>query len=357
MMKYSTAVSGSAVCGILSGAVALIVAGLSLPPMVIAFWRGAIAALTLLVFLWATRRHCLLHFPGRAVILPGFLLASQWGLYFAALKSTSIISAVLVASTAPILIALLSPLILHKKSSAASMAALPLSLGATVMILTGGPGGGSIHPLGVLLSAGSAVAHALLIIYLKRDTGHIDPVTLIFYESLVATVVLAPFSLMKFPDLNMPTLGRLFLLGVVFTTGLGIAFQFFMRHVNALDLGILSYLDPGASTVLAVVISGEPFTARLALGGVAVLFSGGLVAFGTQQQGFGNVPERRHGQVSGGHPGHLRRPKISGQDMGSGHGRAAGVGQCAARHRRVDPAHDRVGRTYRESPDPTQPAG
>ncbi|TDC62142.1 DMT family transporter, partial [Streptomyces hainanensis] len=284
-MKSSTAVLAVALCTACSGIVTLIVAGLTLPPTVIAFWRVAIAAATLAVLLPLSGRRRLLRYPGRVILVPGVLLAVQWGLSFAALQHTSIISAVLMTSTAPVMIAVLAPLLLRERPGPLSLTALPLAVAATALIVTRGEQGGELRPVGLALGAGSALAYALLVIYLKRYTDDVDPTTLVFYETFVAALVLSPTYLLARPVVTQSELARLALLGVVLTACLGIAYQSAMRRVTALEVGVLSYVEPGATALLAVTLRGEPLTPEIVVGGAVIFFAGGLVTLGNLRGG------------------------------------------------------------------------
>ncbi|TDC23214.1 hypothetical protein E1265_13420 [Streptomyces sp. 8K308] len=289
-MKSSTAVLGVALCTALSGTVTILVADLTLPATVIAFWRVAIAAATLAVLLSLSGYRRLLRYPGRVVLVPGVLLAVQWGLHFAALQHTSIISAVLMTSTAPVMIAFLAPLLLRERPGALSLTALPLAVAATALIVTRGEQGGEPHPVGLAFGAGSAFSYALLIIYLKRYTDDIDPTTLVFYETLVAAAVLSPTYLLAPPALTHGEVARLALLGVVLTACLGIAYQSVMRRVTALEVGVLSYVEPATAALLAVTLAGEPLTLEIVVGGAVIFLAGGLVTLGNRAAS--NAPRR-----------------------------------------------------------------
>ncbi|MFD5318703.1 DMT family transporter [Streptomyces sp. NPDC127098] len=279
-LRSATAALGVALCAALSGTVSVLVAGLTLSPTVIAFWRVVTAAAALAILLAPSRHRRLLRFPGPVVLVPGVLMGVQWVMHFAALQQTSIISAVLMTSTAPVLVALLAPLLLRERPTPLSLTALPLAVAATAVVVTGGEGGAELCPVGVAFGAGSALSYALWIICLKRYADDIDPTTLVFYQTLVAALVLSPTYLLARPALTRDELGRLVLLGVLLTACLGIAYQSLMRRVTALELGVLSYVEPGTAALLAVALEGEPLSLEIVAGGTAIFLAGGLVTLG-----------------------------------------------------------------------------
>jgi len=96
------------------GLIAVIVRKIDLDAQVLAFYRLAFAAATLVLVAVALRRLVLLRLTRHrgGVLLIGVTLAAHWFLYFVTIKLSSVAVAVLMAYLAPIAIALLAPLVL-----------------------------------------------------------------------------------------------------------------------------------------------------------------------------------------------------------------------------------------------------
>ena len=101
------------------GLIAVIVRKVDLDAQVLAFYRLAFAALTLLLVALAARRLALLRLTRHrgGVVLIGVTLAAHWFLYFVTIKLSSVAVAVLMAYLAPIAIALLAPFVLPERRS------------------------------------------------------------------------------------------------------------------------------------------------------------------------------------------------------------------------------------------------
>jgi len=94
------------------GVIGVIVREVSMPALTIVAFRVLLSAISVAAILIALRRWDLLRPPRWPVLALGALLAVHWGLYFAAIKQTSVASAVLVTYAGPIVIAMLAPLII-----------------------------------------------------------------------------------------------------------------------------------------------------------------------------------------------------------------------------------------------------
>lgn len=265
-------------CSLAWGLIAILVREIDLPPLAIVFYRVALSALAVASVLVALRRRDLLALPTLAVLPIGALLALHWGAYFAAIRETSVASAVLITYAAPVLMALLAPLMLGEHVPRSSIAALGLSAAGVAVITLGGQdgGAGAVRPVGVALAVLAAVSFAFLLVLVKRYGRDVDPVTWVLYESLTAAALLSPFAAAAGLEVPARDLGYLLLLGVVLT---GLASVFFigaLRLVPATTAGILMYAEPVSAALLAALLLGEPLGAAVIGGGLAIV-AGGLI--------------------------------------------------------------------------------
>jgi drug/metabolite transporter (DMT)-like permease len=262
-------------CATTWGIVGIIVREVDAPAMTIVFFRVALAALFLLAALSLAGRRDLLRRPPWPVLAFGVLLAIHWSLYFQAIKETSVASAVLVTYSAPIFVSLMAPFMLRERVPATSIVALVVSAAGIVLItLSGGGGGAEVRPLGIGLAVLAAITYALLLVLTKRYAADVEPVTLVCWESIVASVVLLPAALLGGIAVSGSDVAYLVVLGVVLTGGVNIVFVAALRWVPATTAGILAYMEPVSGAVLAALLLGEALTAAIVAGGLAIVAAG-----------------------------------------------------------------------------------
>src|SRR5918912_288240 len=149
-MRWNLSVAGLAASW---GFIALIVAHVRLSAETLAFYRVALAALTMALVLAAARELARLRVArgdlARLVGL-GAGLAGHWFLYFETIKLASVAVAVVTVYTAPIFLALLAPVFLVESRSRVALAALvPGAAGIVLVALAGGGSGGRVGAAGI----------------------------------------------------------------------------------------------------------------------------------------------------------------------------------------------------------------
>ena len=279
-------------CALTWGFVGIIVREVELPALTIVFFRVALSSAAVALILLAVGRRDLLGRPPREVVALGVLLAIHWSLYFAAIKETSVASAVLITYAAPIFMAMLAPLLIREHVPGVSIAALVVSMGGIVAIsLAGGSGGDEVRATGVVLAVFAAITYAFMIVLLKRWAADVHPATIIVWQEGVAAVLLAPALLFANFDAVGADRRRLSL-------DPGNRAHRCDRHrlrrrarwVPATTAGILAYMEPVSAALLAAVILGETLTPAVIVGGAAIVAAGVVVALRTPAPG-GSVEE------------------------------------------------------------------
>jgi drug/metabolite transporter (DMT)-like permease len=273
-----------AACALSWGVIGVIVRELPMPALTIVGFRVLLSAVSVAAIVVAMRRLDLLRPPPWPVMALGALLAVHWGLYFLAIKHTSVASAVLITYAGPIMIALLAPLLIRERVPPASIAALAVSAAGIALIsLAGGDGEAAVRPVGVALAVGAAVSMAVLVVLLKRYAAVADPLTVVVYLDGTATVLLWPA--LVFPDyaLSAQSIAYLLVLGVLLTGLSGFLYVLALRVVPATTVGILSYMEPVSAAVLAALLLGEPLTAAVIAGGAAIVAAGVAVVLATPE--------------------------------------------------------------------------
>ena len=293
---YSLVVAG---CALSWGVIGVIVRELPMPALTIVAFRVLLSAASIAAIVVAMRRLDLLRPPPWPVMALGAVLALHWGLYFLAIKQTSVASAVLITYAGPIMIALLAPLVIGERVPPVSIAALAVSAAGIALIsFAGGEGQAAVRPLGVALAVGAAVSMAVLVVLLKRYAESADPLTVVIYLDGTATALLWPAIVFPEYPLSGQSIVYLLVLGVLLTGLSGFLYVLALRVVPATTVGILSYMEPVSAAVLAALLLAEPLTPAVIAGGGAIVAAGVAVVLATPEP----VPSSVEEPVPAGQP-------------------------------------------------------
>jgi drug/metabolite transporter (DMT)-like permease len=209
----------------------------------------------------------------------------QW-FYFEAISRLDIGVALLIQYIAPVLVALWARFAYHEAVRRRIWAALTLSI-LGIALLVELWNGLTLDGLGVAAALGSAATFAVYILSAERAVARRDPVSLVCYGFLLASLfwaVLQPWT--SFPvelvDESVSLLGRLddlslpvwLLLGWMVVLGTIVPFALLaasLRHIPASRAAITAMFEPVAATVFAYAWLGESLTAFQLVGALVVL--------------------------------------------------------------------------------------
>lgn len=209
----------------------------------------------------------------------------QW-FYFEAISRLDIGVALLIQYIAPVLVALWARFAYHEPVRRRIWAALALSI-LGIALLVELWSGLTLDGLGVAAALGSAATFAVYILSAERAVVRRDPVSLVCYGFLLASIfwaVLQPWT--SFPvelvDESVSLLGRLedlslpvwLLMGWMVVLGTIVPFALLaasLRHIPASRAAITAMFEPVAATALAFAWLGESLTAFQLIGGLVVL--------------------------------------------------------------------------------------
>lgn len=281
-MRWNLALGGLAASW---GLIAVLVASVDLGAEALAFWRLALAALTLGIVALASGRAGLLAPRGRlrALALLGLVQGAHWLLFFEAVEHGSVALAVLTFYAAPLVIALVAPLALPERLSPVVLAAcLAGAAGIAAIALDGRGTEGAASPWAVAAGLGSAATYAALVILSKRLlAAATPPLTVAFWDCLVGTIAVAPVLLVagRVVPSGADEWAVALALGVVFTGISTLVYAVLLRRVTAQAAGVLTFLEPVAGVLLGwALLEQRPGSATL-IGGALVLASGLAVVF------------------------------------------------------------------------------
>lgn len=209
----------------------------------------------------------------------------QW-LYFEAISRLDIGVALLIQYIAPVLVALWARFAYHEPVRRRIWAALALSI-LGIALLVELWHGLTLDGLGVAAALGSATTFAVYVLSAERAVTARDPVSLVCYGFLLASVfwaVIQPWS--SFPaelvDDSVSLLGRLdhlslpawLLMTWMVVLGTIVPFALLaasLQHIPASRAAITAMFEPVAATVFAYAWLGEALTEFQAIGAVVVL--------------------------------------------------------------------------------------
>jgi drug/metabolite transporter (DMT)-like permease len=259
------------------GLVSIIVRGVELDAAVLVFFRCLFAGPATVLALLVTRRLFVLARGQtiKAALLLGTTLGVHWFCFFETIKLSSVAFAVLAAYMAPIVIALLAPVVLPERRSTIALAAVVPAAAGLALVALGGGDGVEVTPLALLTGLGTALTYAALVIGTKAISAKVSAAGLTFWNYTLAGLVMVP--LLFGADRVLPRPGELVyvvLLGVVFTALSGYLYVWLIRKVTAQAMGVIAYLEVVSAALLAWVIFDEPLTWQLLVGGALIILGG-----------------------------------------------------------------------------------
>ena len=252
-----------------------------MPSSVIAFARGLIGMIFLLLVVLVTKnklssqniKNNLL-----VLILSGAAIGFNWILLFEAYNYTTVATATLSYYLAPFFVMLASPFFLKEKLTLKQFICL---IGALVgMVFVSGIVKNGIPELaeikGVLFGLGAAILYATVIV-LNKKLGEISAYEKTIMQLGMAAIVVLPYIFIT-EDLTSIafTTKSVILLLVVGVVHTGIAYAFYfnsMKDLKAQTVAIFSYIDPAVAILLSAFLLKEEMDIYGIIGAVLILGS------------------------------------------------------------------------------------
>jgi drug/metabolite transporter (DMT)-like permease len=247
---------------------------IAMPTEVIIWFRAALAMVFL--YLYCSYKKLDLKIKSskdyKPFFISGVLMAAHWVTYFYALKLSNVALGVLSLYTFPIVIALLEPLFLKVKFN-------PIYILFGLLVLTG------LYILtpefniessdvkGILFGVFSAVCYAIRILILKQHVANYNGTILMFYQTLIITVLLVPT--LFFMDLSgLKSQFPFLLLLALLTTAVGHSLMLHsLKFFSASTASIIGSLQPIFGIILAFFFLREIPTINTFLGGSLILLT------------------------------------------------------------------------------------
>ncbi|MFO7838726.1 MAG: EamA family transporter [Desulfosalsimonadaceae bacterium] len=194
--------------------------------------------------------------------------------YFAVLKTT-VAKAVLLHYTAPIYVALLSPLLLKEKNTLLTWFAIGVGIFGTALIAEPAAllGAGRDEVSGIISAMLSGVCLAGVFLFGKFLSGQVPSLLRTMWGSLIVVLVLLPWGISVPAGHFWSNLPLLVILG---TVSLVLPYTLFFKaqnYISAQAASIVALFEPVCGVALGFVIYGEHLSLLGAIGAAAVMAS------------------------------------------------------------------------------------
>lgn len=262
------------------GTIGIFVKYIPLPSATIAFVRGVLGVVFLLLTMlisrqkpaWSAIRKNLL-----LLLFSGAAIGINWILLFEAYRYTSVAVATVCYYLAPLFLLLLSPL-LGEQLTPKKLLCIAAAFGGMVLVsgVTEGVALSFRQLRGVLCAVGAAIFYATVMLMNKKLTP-IPAYDKTVMQLGAAALTIVPYLLLSngfaHADLTLLQWCLLAVVGIVHT---GIAYAMYfgsMKSLPAHTIAIFSYLDPVLAVLLSALVLREPLTPWGIVGSVLILGS------------------------------------------------------------------------------------
>ncbi|HLD76296.1 MAG TPA: EamA family transporter, partial [Candidatus Norongarragalinales archaeon] len=244
----------------------------TLPSEQLVLGRVFFASIALFIALQFLRRPIRLENKQHYVVLAvlGAVFAIHWIAFYASIQTSTVAIGVLTFATFPIFVTFLEALVLRRPIAVRDVV---VSLIAFAGVTLSVPNPLNFGPFaqGALLGLLSALTFGIVVVFNKASASKIPSLSILFYETLFATVFLLPQLLNRSVTWNLWTLGQLAVLGVVCTALAYVLLVSSMKQLSAHTVSIVGSLEPVYGITLAFFLIHEIPTPQTVLGGVLIL--------------------------------------------------------------------------------------
>lgn len=257
---------------VLFGGTALFAKLIGLNALDITAYRAAIAGGAIYVLLTLQKKPIKLHKPKdyAIAILLGIAVGIHWVTYFAGMQLAGITVGMLAFFTYPVLTVFLEPLFNKSKPKAKDVISAVVVIVGIYLLIPNVNLGDDVT-LGVVTGVISALFFAIRNITHKRYFSQYGGPQTMFYQTLVASLMLCAFIEVPITQISDTDLTLLFIAGVVFTAMPHSLFAASLKHLSAATAGLISCLQPLYGTILAIIILHERPSVMTLIGGTLIV--------------------------------------------------------------------------------------
>jgi drug/metabolite transporter (DMT)-like permease len=257
---------------LLSGFVGILVKMITLDAYSLAFFRAAIAFISIFAILLFTKkikelRPVSIHYT----ILIGIFEGISILLFFLALQKIPVANAIFLAFTAPAFSILFAWIFLKEKIEKKTILSLVFVLAGVTLIADFRKFSFDSSMLGNLFALGSGMTYALMGIFAKPLTKKASSYYIVFWQYLVIAVMFS-FSLLTV-DFNLvfANVWKLLALGIVCTAVAVVLFMKGVKRVKAQEIFLIISFEPIFSSLFAFLFLKEVPSFSLGVGAVLIM--------------------------------------------------------------------------------------
>ena len=257
---------------LLFGGTALFAKLIGLNALDITVYRTAIAGMAILTMLLLGKKQIKLNKPKDYFIalFLGVAVGLHWVTYFAGMQMAGITIGMLAFFSYPVMTVFLEPLFNKSKPQAKDI----ISAGVVVLgiyLLVPSADLGDDVTLGVITGVVSALFFSVRNITHKRYFSQYGGPQTMFYQTLVASIMLCAFIEVPVYEVSNQDLILIAVAGIIFTATPHSLFAASLKHLSAATAGLISCLQPLYGTILAIIIVHERPTLITLIGGALIV--------------------------------------------------------------------------------------
>ena len=267
---------------VIFGTIGLVRRSIPYSSAMIAFFRGFIASLVLLLIHFIRRKSFdrnALKANMAKLVVSGAMIGFNWVLLFEAFRFTTVSIATVCYYMAPVFIMISSPFTLHEKITARKAICIILALVGVVLVsgvLSTQGSESPDHLKGVLFGLGAALFYACVVNINKKIEG-VNGMDRTIFQMGPAALAVLPYWLLT-DDITAIAIAPqpVFLLLVACLVNTALAYDLYfgsIEHLSAQSSALMSYIDPVVAIILSAIILKEAMSPLAAVGVVLVLGS------------------------------------------------------------------------------------
>ncbi|MBB1385631.1 DMT family transporter [Pseudoalteromonas sp. SG45-5] len=257
---------------LLFGGTALFAKLIGLNALDITVYRAAIAGIAIYILLNVQKKQIKLNKPKDYLIaiLLGAAVGIHWVTYFAGMQMAGITIGMLAFFSYPVITVFLEPLVNKSKPKTKDViSAAVVILGIYLLVPTANLG--DDVTLGVITGVVSALFFSIRNITHKRYFSQYGGPQTMFYQTLVASLMLCAFIEVPVYEVSNHDLLLILIAGIIFTATPHSLFAASLKHLSAATAGLISCLQPLYGTLLAIIIIHERPSIMTLVGGVLIV--------------------------------------------------------------------------------------
>jgi len=257
---------------LLFGGTALFAKLIRLNAIDITVYRTAIAGLALLALLHFQKKQIKLNKPKDYLIalFLGVTVGMHWVTYFAGMQMAGVTVGMLAFFSYPVITVFLEPLFYKSRPQLKDIISAAVVVLGIYLLVPSAHLGDDVT-LGVILGVVSALFFSIRNITHKRFFSQYGGPQTMFYQTLVASVMLCAFIEVPVYEVTNHDLILIAVAGIIFTATPHSLFAASLKHLSAATAGLISCLQPLYGTLLAIVIIHERPTLLTFIGGALIV--------------------------------------------------------------------------------------